>query len=132
MRRDETRARIEAALAHLLGEARPAGDVAVHPRVEDERPATARALDAALARQLVEGAADRDEAAAVELGELALRRHAITRLPSPVVERGAQVEIDLVVERHGAELETGAGQRDGPPPGRVGQGLRGRRLLITL
>ena len=85
-----------------------------------------------LAGQFVEGATDGDEAAAIEVGQVPFGRDAVTRLPATGVQRAAQVEIDLVVERHRTELETDAGQRDGPPPGRVGKGLRGRRLLITL
>jgi hypothetical protein len=42
--------------------------------------------------------------------EIALRRQLITRRPATGIERAEQVEVDLMVQRDGAELETEAGQ----------------------
>ena len=66
------------------------------PRVRSRRCSRARSL---------EGAADGDQAAAVAIGELALRGELVARPPLAGVERGAQVEIDLVVERDRAREE---------------------------
>ena len=51
--RDEPRLGVEAAALHLLGEAHAAAEVALDARVEHERAAAARPLDAALAGELV-------------------------------------------------------------------------------
>ena len=50
--RDQPRRRVEAARLHLLGERELAGEVAVDPRMEDERAAAARPLEPLLADQL--------------------------------------------------------------------------------
>ena len=72
---------------------------------EHERAAAASALDALLAGQLVEGAADRDEADAVLARQLPLGRNVVALRPAAVVDRAAQVQVDLVVERDGPRLE---------------------------
>src|SRR5690349_533820 len=133
--RDEAGLGIEAALAHLLGEACSSGDVAVEPGPEDERAASARPLDATLAHEFVQRAPDRDEAAAVVTCELTLGGELRTRRPAPLVQGATQVEIDLMVQRDRTELETKAGQRNAVPRIRwdaLGGVLRVTRLLITL
>ena len=54
---------------------------------------------------------DGDEAAAVALGQITLRRQPVAGLPLGGVEPRLQVEIDLVVEWDRAELETKTGHR---------------------
>jgi hypothetical protein len=105
--------RIEASALHLLGEAQRVGDADVEPGLEDERAAAAGALQALLSGKLVERSPDGDEAAAVPLRELTLGREAIPGLPLALVEGGLQVEVDLVVQRDGAGVETEA--RHGSP-----------------
>ena len=94
--------------------------------MEDERAAAAGPLDALLAGELRERPPDGDQAAAVALGELALGRQPVARLPLARVERGHQVEIDLVVQRDGTELEPETGHR------RAWILLRAARMVITL
>src|SRR4029453_2147775 len=48
---------------------------------------------------------DRDHRAAVASGQLTLGGQAIAVLQVTGVERGLQVQVDLVVQRHGTELE---------------------------
>ena len=122
---DQARLRVEAAVLHLLGEAERAGEVALDPRREDGRAAAAGPLDPALAGQLGERPPDGDQAAAVALGELALRREEIAGTPFAVVERRAQVQVDLVMQRDGTELESETGHRVGDLAGRSWDGLRG-------
>ena len=93
------------ATLHLLGEAHRAGDVAVDSRLEDERPAAARALDPTLAHELAERVTDGDQAASVALRELTLGRHAVARTPFVGVERRLQVPEDLVMEWDWPALE---------------------------
>jgi hypothetical protein len=100
----------------------------------DERPTTASPFDATLAHQFVECAADRDQAAAIMSSQLTFGRELLTGVPPPDTERFEQVEIHLVMQRDGAELETKAGQ---PKRSSVVRwpGLRVLReggLLITL
>ena len=125
---------VQAALLHLVREAGAAGDVALQARSEDERAASAGPLDAPLLGELPERPADGDQADAVVASQLTLRREAIARLPRPVVQGFAQVEIDLVVHRDGAEREAETGHRGWRllEVGRGRPGLRGPRLLITL
>jgi hypothetical protein len=92
-----------------------------------------------LAGQLREGTADGDQAAAVALRELALRREEIAGTPFARVERRAKVQVDLVVKRDGTELESEAGHREGgtsrDDPGRAVAAsslLRDLSMLITL
>ena len=75
--------------------------------LQDERAATAGALDAALAHQLAERVPDGDQAAAIARRQLALGRHSVTGSPLARVERGAQVAEHLVVQwdRSAFELE---------------------------
>ena len=75
--------------ARLLGEANLAGDVAVDGGRGDERAPAARALEPALARQIVEGPTNRDQAAAVPFGQLPLRRELFARLPFGRIERAS-------------------------------------------
>jgi hypothetical protein len=103
---DQARLRIEATLLHLVGEAGTARDVALQARSKDVRAASAGALDAALLGELAQGAADGDQADAVLPSQLALRGQAIARLPRAIVQRSAQVEVDLVV--HGDRTERNA------------------------
>jgi hypothetical protein len=77
--------------------------------MEDERAPPPRSLQTLLANELRERTPDRDQAAAVAGGKVAFGWEAIARLPLPAVECGAQVEIDLVVQRDGTELEAEAG-----------------------
>ena len=102
----------------------------------DERAAAAGPLEALLAGQLAQRAPDGDQAAAVALRELALGRQPVAGAPFARVEGGAQVEIDLVVQRDGSELEPEAchAVASGPPcDRRRGSGLaRLAILLITL
>jgi hypothetical protein len=92
-----------------------------------------------LAGQLGEGAANGDQAAAVPLRELALRREEIAGTPFARVERRTKVQVDLVVKRDGTELESEAGHREGgtsrDDPGRAvatSSLLRDLAMLITL
>jgi hypothetical protein len=102
--RHDPRLRVEAAVLHLLGERQGAPEVALDPRREDRRPAPARPLDAVLVGQLAQGSSDGDQGAAVPFGELALRREEIAGAPLAVVERRAQVQVDLMMKRNGTEL----------------------------
>jgi hypothetical protein len=98
--------RVEAAALHLLREAQGVRGADVEAGLEDERPAAARALEALLAGELIEGPPDRDQAAAIAGRQLALGREAVARLPLPRVERGLQVELDLVVQRDGPGIQS--------------------------
>ena len=96
-------------------------------------------FDPAFAGELREGAPDGDQAAAVALRELALRREEVAGTPFARVERRAQVKVDLVVKRDGTELESEAGHREGgtsrDDPGRAVAAsslLRDPSMLITL
>lgn len=85
--------------------------------MQDERPATAGPLETLLPHQLAEGATDRDEAAAIALREVALGRQAVPWTPLGGIQGGSQVEVDLVVQRDGAKLESESGHRVGGPLG---------------
>src|ERR1700741_3366108 len=76
--------------------------------MQDRRAPTAGALDAAVVDQLAEGPPDGDQAAAVVGGQVAFGRQPLTGRPHAVVEVATQVQVDLVVHRHGAELEAEA------------------------
>ena len=121
-------------LLHLLGERHRAVEVEVDRRAGDERAPAAGPLEAALAGQVAERAADGDQAAAVALGQLALGRQPVARAPFARVERGAQVKIDLVVERDRARQEPEAchARRERPRAVGRGWGLRSAMLLLTL
>ena len=118
--RDQPGLGVETALPHLFGEARPRGDVAIEARMEDERAAPARPFDPALTHQLVERATDGDQTAAVMGRELALRRQLPAGWPPTGLEGGEQVEIHLMVQRDGAELESEPSQ-----PGRSSSWIDG-------
>ena len=55
--------------------------------------------------ELIEGPTDGDQGAAVAARELAFGWESIARLPLALVEGGLQVEVDLVVQRDGSELQ---------------------------
>ena len=97
-------------------------------------PRPRRPLEAALAGQVAEGAADGDQAAAVALGELALGGQPVAGAPFARLEGGAQVKIDLVVERDRARQEPEAchARRERPLAVGRGGGLRSGMLLLTL
>ena len=108
----------QAAQLHLLREAERGGQVAHDARRRDERAPAAGPLQALLAGQVGEGPAHRDEAAAVALGELPLGRQPVPDRPLARLDPGAQVDVDLVVQRDrsGLELETcQPGSSQGPP-----------------
>ena len=109
-RADEPRLGVEAAAQHLLAEALRVRQVTVDARRDDGGAASSGTQQASLAGQLAQRAADGDEAAAVAAGQLALRWQQLVGAPLAGVQRAAQVEIDLVVQRDGAELQAGAGQ----------------------
>jgi hypothetical protein len=125
-RRDQPGGRVEAAGMHLVGEAPVATEVQVETAMEDERSAAARSLDALLAGELGQCAPDGDQAAAVLRRELALRRQPVARFPLVGIQSGHKVEIDLVVQRDGTELEPETGHR------RAWILLRAARMVITL
>ncbi len=102
--------------------------------MEHERAPTTRPLHPALANQLAERPPDGDQAAPVARRQVALGRKTIAGAPLGVVEGGLQVQVDLVAQRDGAELESETGHRRAGDLGRGSMipGLRGRRLLITL
>src|SRR4051812_24280957 len=120
--RDEPGLGIVAARLHLLGEAERIREVDVETWCEHEGPTAPRPLEAAVAHHLAQRAPDRDQAAAVALGEVALRREAVARPPLTGVQRRSQVEIDLMMQRDRAQLESETGHR------RVG-GLRMVRAI---
>ena len=97
--------RVEAAALHLLGEAQRIGHADVESGREHERAAALAALEPPLPRELVEGAPDRDQRAAVHSRQLALGGQALADLELARIERGSQVNIDLVMQRDRAELE---------------------------
>src|SRR5207245_5907654 len=70
-----------------------------------EGAAASGPLEAMLARQLVESATHRDQAAAILRGKLALGRELLVRAPLAVVQGNSKIEVDLVVEGDGAPLE---------------------------
>ena len=80
--REQLGPRVEAAQLHLLGEAERRCQVAHDPRGRHERAPAAGPLEALLASEIGERTADGDEAAAVALGELALRRQPVARPPT--------------------------------------------------
>jgi len=84
--------------------------------------------------KFVERATHRDQTAAVVGGEIAFGGNLATRRPATGIEGGEQVEIDLVVQRNGAELEPEPGQPKRSSSGSTVElcGLRGLRMLITL
>jgi hypothetical protein len=123
---DQARRRIESAGQHLIGEAAIATEVQVEARMENERSAPSRPLDPLLASQLRERAPDGDQAAAISLSQFAFGREPVARPPLIGIESGDQVEVDLVVERDGTELEPEAGHR------RAWDLLRAARMVITL
>ena len=71
---------------HLIGEAKAAGEVMVHPRTENSGPPAADALDALLASEIRERAPHGDQAAAVLVGQVALGRQPVAGLPFLGVE----------------------------------------------
>ena len=74
-------------------------------------PATARALEPPLAGELAQRAPDGDQAAAVARASSRSVGRRSPGAPLAGVERRAQVEVDLVVQRDGTELESEAGHR---------------------
>jgi hypothetical protein len=101
----DARGGVVAELLHLFGERHGAVEVEVDRRTGDERAASAGALEAPLAGQVAQRPAHGDQAAAVSLRQLALRRQPVARAPLAGVDRGAQVKIDLVVERDRSRQE---------------------------
>ena len=93
-----------------------AGEVEVDPWREHEGALPARPRDALLADELVQRAADGDQAAAVPLRELPLRGYLVARPPVAAVQRPAQVEIDLVVQGDRTQLEPETGHPARAPP----------------
>ena len=85
-------------------------------------PRPRRPLEAALAGEVAEGAADRDQAAAVALGELALGGQPVAGAPFARLDGRAQVKIDLVVERDRARQEPEACHARRERPLAVGRG----------
>ena len=65
----------------------------------------------------LERAPDGDEAAAVALRQVALRGQPVARAPLTLVEGGLQVQVDLVVQRDRAELESETCHRAGRTSG---------------
>ena len=130
---DDPGGRSHPAELHLLGEGEVTLEVAVDARVEDERASASCPLQPLLEDEIAERAPDRDQAAAVALGEVTFGRQLVARPPLTGVERSAKIQVDLVVERHRSELETEACH-----PCRVDLqvgrrvGLRRAVLLITL
>src|SRR4029077_698770 len=102
--------RFETAQFHLLGKAERRGELADDPGRHDERASAPGPLDPLLAGEVRERATDGDETAAVLTGEFALRWQALADPPVSSLDRGAQVEIDLVVERDRSGLESVACQ----------------------
>ena len=129
-RTDQPGLRVETARLHLLGEAQGTGEIDVDPGCEDECSAAASPLEPAFADQLAHRAPDGDQAAAIASGELALGREPVAGAPFRCVEGGLQIEIDLVMERDRAELESEARHRRGWTSGmdRDGSGLAGARI----
>ena len=107
-RGQQARPRLEAAQLHLLREADRRGQLADDTWRLDERAPAAGPLEAILAGEVGQRTPHGDEAAAVLLGELTLRRKPIPDRPLALVDSGSQVEIDLMVERYraGSQLET--------------------------
>ena len=68
-------------------------------------PRPRRALDPLFARQLVESAADGDEAAAVVARQVTLGRESVARLVRALIEGRLQVKVDLMMKRNWAGLE---------------------------
>ena len=132
--RDDARRRVVAEALHLFGERHRAVEVEVDRGAGHERAAAAGPLQAVLARQVAERAPDGDQAAAVPLGQLALGRQPVAGAPFARLERGAQVKIDLVVERDRARQEPEAchARREEPRAVGRGGGLRLAMLLLTL
>ena len=91
--------------------------------MEHERAAAARPFEPLLAGQLAQGAPHGDQAAAVARRQVAFRRQAIAGLPLARIQRREQVQIDLVMQRDRAELESEAGHRAGRTSG-DGAGFR--------
>ena len=85
--------------------------------MQDERAAAARPLESLLADQLAERPPDGDQAAAVALRQVALGGQPVARAPLALVEGGLQVQVDLVVERDRAELESVTCHRAGRTSG---------------
>src|SRR5437667_66919 len=106
--------------------ARPRSPASGRRRSAGPRRRPARPLDPLFASQLGERPSDRDEAAPVALGQLALGRQPVAGPPLVGIERGDQVDVDLVMERDGTELEPEAGHR------RAWILLRAARMVITL
>ncbi len=72
---------------------------------EHVRAAARRALEALLARQLVESAANRDQAAAVVAREVALGGKSIAGRIDALIQRRFQVKVDLMMKRNWAGPE---------------------------
>ena len=84
--RDEARHRIQPTALHLGRERQRFGEVALDALWQHGRPPAAGALDATLADELAQGAPDGDQAAAVVLGEVALRGQPVAGLPAGIVQ----------------------------------------------
>ncbi len=117
--RDQSRLRVQTAGLHLVGEAPGIREVAIDPRAEDVGAAALGPFDPLLARQLRQRAPDGDQAAAIAQRQFALRREAVAGLPVTGLEGRAQVEVDLVMQRDGADLETETCHSPGVPPLRL-------------
>ena len=99
--------RVEAAALHLLGEAQRPVEVEVDRAGDDERAAATGPLQAPLADQVAERAADGDQAAAVARRRARARAAAgRRRCHSPASRARAQVEVDLVVQRDRTQLRS--------------------------
>ena len=85
------------------------GEVEVDAGRQHERALAPGPLDALLAHQLVERAPDGDEAAAIADREVTLGRHLIARVPVAAIQRGTQVQVDLVMQRDRARAPAGSG-----------------------
>ena len=97
---------------------------------QDEGAAPAGPFEATLAGELVERAPDGDQAAAVATGQLAFGWESVARLPLAGVDGGLQVQVDLVVQRDGTELQSVA--RHGSLGSSSTGALFPARELITL
>src|SRR5215210_1444355 len=96
-RRDHPRLWLIAPPPHLLGEAQRAGEVAIDWLAKDGRATSAGPFDSLFASQLAEGAADRDEAAAIPFRKLTLRRQSLAGCPLARIEGRSQILVDLVM-----------------------------------
>src|SRR5688572_22237801 len=90
---------------HLLREAVRVGEVAIDARTHYMRTATGRPLKPLFAGQLIEGAANRDQAAAVVARKVTFGRESIARLVDPLIQGRLQVKVDLMMKRNRAGPE---------------------------